>query len=227
MRFKDVFSIIGPAMVGPSSSHTAGAVRIGRVARKLCGALPAQADITLYGSFADTYEGHGTDLALAGGLLDMDTDDPRIPRSLELAEESGLAIRFKTAHTTVGHPNTAKLSLKGESVKLDLQGASIGGGSIEIVSVDGFDVSFSAVYPTLIVCHQDEPGVIADLTDALRKEGVNIGSMDLDRKARSGEAMTVLELDSKVTVPLTERLLALPHVRKVSVVDLAEGENSL
>ncbi|WP_010273486.1 L-serine ammonia-lyase, iron-sulfur-dependent subunit beta [Paenibacillus senegalensis] len=222
MRFKDVFSIIGPAMIGPSSSHTAGAIRLGRVARQLFGELPQKAVIALYGSFAETYEGHGTDLALVGGLLDYETDDPRIPQSLQLAEEAGLEVVFSPAKKPAFHPNTATLQLSSDAIQLSVTGASIGGGNIEIISVDQFDVKFTGLYPTLVISHEDRPGMIADITAILRTMMINIGYMDVDRKARKGEAMTVIEIDTRPEPGLIEVIEKISSVSKVRVVDLTE-----
>ncbi|GIP37270.1 L-serine dehydratase, iron-sulfur-dependent subunit beta [Paenibacillus sp. J31TS4] len=225
MRFKDVFSIIGPAMIGPSSSHTAGAIRLGRVARCLFGSRPEHADITFYGSFADTYQGHGTDLAIVGGLLDYDTDDPRIPTSLDGAEEEGMDVTFRTSRTPAPHPNTARMNLKGGGRELTVTGASIGGGNIEISSINSFDVKFTGMYPTLVLSHEDRPGMIADITAILRIWNMNIGYMDLDRKSRNGEAMTVIEVDSPISGKLAEQIRSIGGMQEVGVVDLREGES--
>jgi L-serine dehydratase len=224
MRFKDVFSIIGPSMVGPSSSHTAGAARMGRVARQLLGAPPKKAEIIFFGSFAETYRGHGTDLAIVGGILDMATDDPRIPRSLELAEEAGLDVTIRTGSAITVHPNTAKMILSDGTRVVEVIGASIGGGNIEILSVDGFDVKFIAMYPTICVYHKDRPGFIAELTAVLSRRGINIGTMDVDRKQRNGDALTVIEVDSNITSEVKEEILALSDVEDVRIVDLEGGE---
>ncbi|MNN27518.1 L-serine dehydratase, beta chain [compost metagenome] len=222
MRFKDVFSIIGPAMVGPSSSHTAGAVRIGRSARQLLGAVPSRAEILFYGSFAATYQGHGTDTAIVGGLLDYATDDPRIPDSLQLAAQSGVTVSFAEGKGLYSHPNTAELWLTSEATgqSLTMTGTSIGGGSIEIVKVNGFTVRFSGVYPTLIISHSDVPGMIADMTQLFKSHGMNIGFMSVDRKSRSGEAVTVLELDAAVSPVLIKALKRISAVHDIRMVDL-------
>jgi len=226
MRFKDVFSIIGPAMVGPSSSHTAGAVRLGRVARQLFGDLPASVEIVLYGSFAETYQGHGTDLAIIGGLLDYDTDDPRIPTSMIMAKQLGVDYIFKQGKGQMGqslHPNTAKMILRLPKRELIIMGASIGGGNIEIFNIDAFDVNFTALYPTLVVYHRDRPGMIADVANVLGREGMNIGHMDVDRKERSGDAMTVIELDTAISAELMREIGAMDTVYEVKKVDLTES----
>jgi L-serine dehydratase len=223
MRFKDVFSIIGPAMVGPSSSHTAGAVRIGRTARQLFGPMPAESDIVFYGSFADTYQGHGTDLAIIGGLLDYDTDDLRIPQSIKDAEHLGMSIRFVKGRAQVKHPSTVKISLKSEKLQLVMIGSSIGGGNIEISSVNGFDVHFTSMYPTLVIVHDDRPGMIADVTNILKRENVNIGHMDVDRKGRNKEAMTVIEVDSPISEEIVREVEALSCVHEVKKINLTDG----
>ncbi|WP_127579472.1 L-serine ammonia-lyase, iron-sulfur-dependent subunit beta [Paenibacillus koleovorans] len=222
MRFKDVFSIIGPAMVGPSSSHTAGAVRIGRVARHLLGELPEQADILFYGSFADTYQGHGTDLAIIGGLLDFDTDDPRIPNSITIAEQLGMKIVFRPGKGQFPHPNTAKLIVRAGEREAIVVGASIGGGNIEVLGINDFDVKFTAMYPTLIVFHEDRPGMIAEVTRILSRDSVNIGHMSVDRRGRSGEAVTVIDVDGSITDALVEEIEQLSTVKEVRKVDLTE-----
>jgi len=227
MRFKDVFSIIGPSMVGPSSSHTAGAVRIGRAARRIFGELPEQVDIKLYGSFAETYQGHGTDLALVGGLLDYDTDDLRLRDALKLAEDSAMKITFSTAFHTSIHPNTAELTLMKGNRKDVIAGSSIGGGNIEMLGVNGFDVKFTMNYPTLLIFHKDRPGMLADVTHILGDGDVNIGYMDVDRKGRSGDALTVVETDEPVALQLLERIRSLTDVTRVSSADLKAGEVSV
>ncbi|TXK71915.1 L-serine ammonia-lyase, iron-sulfur-dependent subunit beta [Paenibacillus sp. N3.4] len=223
MRFKDVFSIIGPDMVGPSSSHTAGAVRIGRAARQLFGSQPNEAKITLYQSFADTYRGHGTDVALAAGLLDWGTQDERIPQALHHAAEQGLIIDYVRAGggaVGVYHPNTAKLKLQSDSCTMLVTGSSIGGGNIEIVGIDHFDIRFTCLYPTLAIFHVDRMGVLADITREISKFSLNIGHMDVDRTGRSGEALTVIEADGEIEKELIDSINAIEGIRLIRVVDL-------
>ncbi|MDF2669513.1 MAG: sdaAB [Paenibacillus sp.] len=222
MRFKDVFSIIGPAMVGPSSSHTAGAVRIGRVARHVLGELPDEAEIIFYGSFADTYQGHGTDLAIIGGLLDFDTDDYRIPTSISIAEQLGMSIRFRPGKGQFPHPNTAKLVVRVGEREITVVGASIGGGNIEMLSINDFDVKFTAMYPTLVIFHEDRTGMIAEVTRLLSRDHVNIGHMSVDRRGRSGEAITVIDVDGSISDAIILEIEQLSTVREVKKVDLTE-----
>ncbi len=222
-RFKDVFSIIGPAMVGPSSSHTAGAVRIGRTARILFQAVPERVDIVMFGSFAETGKGHGTDVALIAGLLGYETDDLRIPDAMKDAAEQGMNIRFSTGKGFVRHPNTVKLQLSNETRALSLTGSSIGGGNIEITEVNGFNVQFTSSYPTIVLMHDDRPGFIAEVTNILSKAAINIGRMDVDRKGKNREAMTVIEVDSPLPADVLDQIGALSRVHEVIKVDLASS----
>ncbi|WP_411347588.1 L-serine ammonia-lyase, iron-sulfur-dependent subunit beta [Paenibacillus sp. WLX2291] len=220
MRFKNVFNIIGPSMVGPSSSHTAGAARLGRAARQLLGQQPEHVDIILYGSFAETYWGHGTDLALVGGLLDYSTDDDRLPDAAEEADRLGMTIQFDKGSGNYPHPNFVRLRLRAGEQHAELAGASIGGGNIEIHELNGFDLKGSGQYPTLVVEHMDSKGVLADITRTLSEAELNIGFMDVDRKSRSGEAMTLIELDGVPADEILTRIVALPHVTRAGVIDL-------
>ena len=196
----DVFSIIGPVMVGPSSSHTAGAVRIGNVARILLGREPVEADITFYGSFARTYRGHGTDKAILAGIMGLDTDDTRIRRSFEDAEDRGLSYRFRTGHGMEKHPNTAHIRLKDrEGREAEMEGASVGGGSIVITQVNGLEVNFSGEFDTLIILHRDVPGVIAKVTTLLTEHEINICHIQLNRTQRGGDAVMTIETDDRIS----------------------------
>ncbi|WP_334073762.1 MULTISPECIES: L-serine ammonia-lyase, iron-sulfur-dependent subunit beta [Paenibacillus] len=220
MRFKNVFSIIGPAMVGPSSSHTAGAVRIGRFARQLLGEPPKEARICFYGSFAETYKGHGTDLAVVGGILDYRTDDERIRRSLQIAEDSGIQVQFSTGTAPGLHPNTVKIVLSAGEKTCEVTGASIGGGTISIRQMNGFEAKCSGELPTLVVEHADRQGVLAGITALFSREDVNIGYINTDRKGRTGEALTVVEADQVIPDSLIGEISALPHISRVSLIHL-------
>ncbi|OBZ17577.1 L-serine ammonia-lyase, iron-sulfur-dependent subunit beta [Bacillus sp. FJAT-26390] len=223
MRFKDVFSIIGPGMIGPSSSHTAGAVRLGRVARGLFGEQPEQADIIFYGSFAATYSGHGTDLAVIAGLLQFDTDDERVPDSLDLADKLGMKVTFQTGSGAAVHPNTLAINLLSGSKSAQMTGCSIGGGNIEVVEVNGFDLKFTANYPTLILFHDDQPGVLASITRLLSDANINIGYMDVDRKGRLGQAATAVETDGEISEELLAKAKRLDHVNNLNYINLNGG----
>ncbi len=213
----NLFEIIGPVMVGPSSSHTAGAVRIGNIGRRLLGEEIKDARIFLYGSFLTTGKGHGTDRALIAGLLGLDVDDARIPQSFSLASHSGLSFKFDTAELKNAHPNSVKMIITGTSGKsLEFIAASIGGGRIEVEELDGVRAVFSGEHPTLIVHNLDQPGYVAEVTALLEHESVNIGTMQLYRAKRGGSAVMVLECDQEIPGDTINRLSSLNGVEKVT-----------
>lgn len=200
-------------MIGPSSSHTAGAVRIGRVAGALLGEPAARARILLHGSFAKTYKGHGTDKALVAGIMGMLPSDPRIRGSLSLAGEFGLSVEFFTGTVEDAHPNTAVITLwdaAGNSV--EVQGASIGGGNILVTKFNGMDVAVTGQYVTLIVLHWDRPGVIAEVAALLGESEINIANFRLSRETKGGRAVMSIELDAAASEDITEAVRALPGV---------------
>ena len=192
--------IIGPVMVGPSSSHTAGAARIGKVAYKLLGERVVHADVFLHGSFATTGRGHGTDRALLAGLMGFKVDDPRIPDAFALAEDAGMTWRFGVIDLgSEAHPNSVLLKLKGESGKeLSVVAASVGGARIHVTQLDGLAVSFSGDLPTIIIHHIDQPGKIAEVASLLERKNINVASMRLYRAHRGGHAVMVFECDSEI-----------------------------
>ena len=219
----DIFDILGPVMVGPSSSHTAGAVRIGRMARTLLGAEVARADIGLHGSFADTGQGHGTDRALVAGLLGMKPDDLGIPESFEIAVGQGLEFRFRTVHLRDAHPNTAVLAVESaDGRKLVLRAASTGGGRIRVDRLDGVEVSFTGNFNTLVVRHQDVAGELARILNELSVCGVNIANMSLCRDRRGGAAMTVAETDQRIPREVLARIRTLYGVLGVTYYEKEE-----
>ena len=213
----DIFDILGPVMVGPSSSHTAGAVRIGRMARTLLGAEVVRADIGLHGSFAQTGQGHGTDRALVAGLLGMRPDDLGIPESFAIAANRGLAFRFHTVSLRDAHPNTAVLTAESaDGRKLTLQAASTGGGRIRVDRLDGVEVSFTGDFNTLVVRHRDVAGELARILNELSLSGVNIANMSLCRDRRGGAALTVAETDQRVQRDVLDRIRGLYGVLGVT-----------
>lgn len=215
-----IFDIIGPVMVGPSSSHTAGAVRIGYICYKLMDEPIRNVHIGLYGSFLATGRGHGTDRALVAGLLGMKPDDVRIPDSFEIAREKGMKYEFGEAKLTGANPNTAVLSLEGESGRmLEIIAESIGGGRIKVRKIDGLDANFSGDYPTLVVHNVDEPGHIAMMTEILRAQSVNIATMQLYRECPGGMAVTVIECDQEIPKEALEGLERAPGIIKVTYCD--------
>lgn len=214
----NLFDIIGPVMVGPSSSHTAGAVRIGNVCRKLLAEEIKEADIGLYGSFLHTGRGHGTDRAIVAGLLGYEVDNPGIPDSLIAAEKKGVKVSFFAAELGEdAHPNSAMINMTSVSGKeLSVVGESLGGGRIRISQIDGLTANFSGEYPTLIVHNLDQPGHVAEVTSMLEHKYVNIATMQLYRSRRGGRAVMVLELDSEVPEDGLEWLKKLEGVVKVT-----------
>ncbi len=215
----NVFDIIGPIMIGPSSSHTAGAVRLGRVAWKILGEKAVRADIALSGSFAQTYRGHGTDKALVAGIMGFHSDDGRIRGSLQLAEQSGLAVTLREVSIPGAHPNTARISLTGVSGKtVEIQGTSVGGGNILVTELNGMAVSFTGQYNTILVLHRDKPGAIAAVTQFMAESGVNIGNFRLSRPRKGGEALMTIEVDGEVSDGLMGRLQALEPVQQAVLI---------
>ena len=216
----NLFDIIGPVMIGPSSSHTAGAARIGRVARQLLGEPPVKAVVSFHGSFEKTYRGHGTDRAVVGGLLDMAVDDERLRRSLHIAKEQGLEVTFRAVHLRDAHPNTVVVEAVGESGRLvRVQAASIGGGSIRVQYLDGLEVGFSGEKITLVIRHTDAPGAIAMVTRLLSEAGINIATMRVFRHEVGGKACMAIELDARPEPALLAALRALPGLKDVTLLD--------
>ena len=217
----NIFDIMGPIMVGPSSSHTAGAVRMGRVARHLLGSQPVKAEILLHGSFAATGAGHGTDRAIVAGLLDMAPDDPAIPRSLQLAQDAGMAISIRPIELRDAHPNTAILNLtNGEGRTLSVSASSLGGGRIRINAIDGMEASFSGDYPTLIIRNEDKPGIVSDVSYILSRQNANIATMQLYRDRRGGLAVMVIECDAPLSPAVREELARLDGVVRCTYLDM-------
>lgn len=217
-----ISDIIGPVMVGPSSSHTAGADRIGMIARRILGEEVVSADIGLHGSFLATGRGHGTDRALVAGIMGIPVDDERIPNSFIIAKERGL---FYQIHgVNLGdevHPNSVRLELRGESGKsVELIASSIGGGRIKVVEIDGIPVSFSGDLATLIVHNLDQPGYVAEVTSMLEKQSVNIATMQLNRSNRGGNAIMVIECDAEVPECTIRSLEALDGVLNVTYISM-------
>lgn len=208
--------MIGPVMIGPSSSHTAGVVRIARVALKLLGSFPEEAEITFYNSFARTYEGHGSDRAIIAGLMDFKTDDKRIKDALELAKEKGLIFRFKSVgNASTLHPNTIKLNLKRAGNTLEVIGESRGGGIINIAEVNGFKADFSANLHSLIITASDVKGSVAFIADVLAHDECNIATMSVSRKGKNDLACLVIEMDSGIKPVTLAYLQSLSWVKEI------------
>lgn len=205
-----VFDIVGPRMTGPSSSHTAGAVRMAHVARHIADRDVAKARFTLYGSFAETGRGHGTDKALIGGILGMEPDDPNIKFAYEIARRQGVLIDVAFSDEVSEQPNTARMEIIGSNGKrTEVVGVSVGGGNILITEINGLNVELTGDYPTLIVQHHDEPGVIAEVTHVLAQLKVNIAFMKVFRHGRGEDAYMCIETDQAVTDEMQAMIRAL------------------
>lgn len=217
----NIFDILGPVMVGPSSSHTAGAVRIGNISRRLLGDKPVKAEIYLHGSFALTGVGHGTDKAIIAGLLGMETDDMRIPESFEIAVKEGLEYSIGTVNLKEAHPNSVLLKLKGEGGReLEIIASSVGGGRINVEEIDGIKTQFSGDYPTLVVHNEDRPGHVAQVTSALSHHGINIATLKLFRDKRGGYAVMIAETDQPIPENVVKWIERSEGVIKVTYINV-------
>lgn len=224
MLYLNIFDIMGPVMVGPSSSHTAGAARMGLIARKLLGFQPARADIALHGSFAATGAGHGTDKAIVAGLLGMAPDDPNIPRSFYLAKEAGLEVNVHSVTLRDAHPNTAVMALTGSRGRtVTVSASSLGGGRIRVNSIDGLEAAFSGDLPTLVIRGKDEPGIVSEVSYCLARRGANIATMQLYRDRRGGLSVMVIECDQPVSGEILDDIGLLGGVVRCIYLDLGEG----
>lgn len=218
----NIFDVIGPVMIGPSSSHTAGAVRLGKLALAILGEPVKEAVIGLHGSFAQTYKGHGTDLALAAGLQGWGTDDARIPKSFEALQQAGMTISFKTINLgDLAHPNSVKFWLTGvKGNTCQVTGTSIGGGRVSITNIDDFPVEFSGEFPAILTMHNDRPGAIALVTSILSTHGVNVAQMRVFRKQKGGLAVMIVETDQPVEDAEVIVISKLPHIESVRRIQL-------
>ncbi len=225
-QYHSVFDIIGPVMVGPSSSHTAGVVKIGLMARAIFQLPPKAVDIHLYGSFAETYQGHGTDIALVGGLLNLQPADPALRRSLLLAKKQHLIINFyPDAATKTANPNTVKLILKHPEKQMKITGVSIGGGKALITKIDQITTDISADLITIVITHQDRPGMIYQVSRVLNEAEINIATMKVRREAKGALAMMLIEVDNCEVRPISAKLKMITGINEVIVIDLKETKD--
>lgn len=220
MAFISVFDVLGPNMIGPSSSHTAGAAIIAYLAQKMITPPLRRADFRLYGSFAKTYRGHGTDRALVGGILGFSADDERIRDSFALAKQQGLEFRFIPDETeTDVHPNTVEIRMENAAGRvMTVRGESLGGGKVRIVGINGVKVDFTGEYNALIVVQRDKPGVVAHITKILSDRDVNIAFMRLFREQKGHTAYTIVESDQRLPEGVDALLLENPNITDVMVV---------
>lgn len=215
-----IFNVLGPIMIGPSSSHTAGAARLGKIAKIIAADKIEQVTFWLHGSFAKTYKGHGTDKALVAGILGMEPSDIRLRNALDIAKKSGIEVKFKEINIPEAHPNTVKFEIKCiEGKKCEVIGTSIGGGNIEINEINGNKVNFTGEYPTLITCHQDIPGTVAKITNILYDKSVNIAFMKLIRSQKGKAATLTFEVDSSITEEMVMKIKEISGINKVVVIN--------
>lgn len=221
MAFISVFDVIGPNMVGPSSSHTAGAASIALLAKKMIGEKISKIRFTLYGSFAKTYKGHGTDKALVGGILGFETDDVRIRDSFSIAKEQGLDFEFvcNNEENEDIHPNTVDMDITGESGRrLTVRGESLGGGKVMLTRINGVKVQFTGEYHALIVIQRDHPGVVAGITSVLSSWDVNIAYLRVFREEKGGLAYTIVESDEEISEKAVDVIKKNPAIKDIMLV---------
>lgn len=219
MQEYSIFDIIGPVMVGPSSSHTAGAAKIGRIARNILGAEPVKIHILLHGSFAATYRGHGTDRALVGGILGMEPHNPLIRDALYIAGQKGIQLTIETGNLGDVHPNTARVILEsGSGETVEVIGSSIGGGQVKIIQVDGFSLEMSGEYTTLVCTYHDRPGMVAKVSSILAQHKVNIAFMRVSRRSSDRKALMVLETDQSIPPEAVAEIQDLAELERAKVI---------
>jgi L-serine dehydratase len=220
MKNYSIFDILGPIMIGPSSSHTAGAERLGRAAKRISGGEIKAVTFYLHGSFAKTQKGHGTDRALVAGILGMETYDERIKNSFDIAKEKGIAINFEEADLGDVHPNTVKIIIhKADGTDVEVIGSSIGGGSISIINIDGDAMEFSGEYPVIIIKHCDKRGIISKISFALAMGNINIAALKVEREVKGEFATTVVETDNDISKDLVEELRGIDSVISVRAIN--------
>lgn len=214
-KYRSVFEIIGPVMIGPSSSHTAGAVRIGQIAAKVYGGLAQKAKITFYGSFAHTYKGHGTDVAIIAGILGMETYDSRIPYAYREAEKSNLEIEIEENFDPVQFPNTAKVELSGSLDSTSIIGVSVGGGTIQILKINGFECHITGENPAVLVFHYDVKGRIAAVTNVIAENEINVSHLEVSRQEKGKIALMIFQTDEPMPDEVLNKLRSIHEITRV------------
>lgn len=205
-------------MVGPSSSHTAGAVKIGQFAKKLFNSEIKTIEVIFYGSFAKTYKGHGTDIAIVGGILGFKTDDSRMKHSIDIAKDRGINVIFNEDYSEVEHPNTARIILSNEIKLSEIIGVSIGGGNIKISELNGFKINLYGEYTTLLVENYDKFGAVADVTNILAKYKINIAHMEVSRHTKGENALMIIEIDDKINKDIIKEISTLKNIKNTVVL---------
>lgn len=219
MKYNSVFEIIGPIMVGPSSSHTAGAVKIGHFAKYLFKEDIKKIDIIFYGSFAKTYKGHATDVAIVGGIMEFETDNKSMSQSIDIAKQKGIKISFNQNYDSVEHPNTVKIIISNNNKSLEVVGVSIGGGNIKIIELNGFKINLYGEYTTLLIENNDKFGAVADISNILAKNKINIAHMEVSRDIKGKNALMVIEIDDIISDETINSIKYLNNIKNYKVVD--------
>lgn len=214
-----ILDIMGPVMVGPSSSHTAGTARLGRVAHEILAEGPVELRFHLHPPLAATFRGHGSDFALVGGALGLAVDDPRIPEAIRIAEQAGVRVDFLEEDLGDVHPNTVRVEARGETREAEIIGSSIGGAAIEVFSINGFAARFKGDSPTILLFYRDRPGMIHEATEILAREGINIASLACSRKQRGKDAFMQIDIDSPVSTEALAEILRLPDMTEGRYLD--------
>jgi L-serine dehydratase len=218
-RKVSILDVMGPVMVGPSSSHTAGTARLGRVAREILDEDPVAVHFFLHPPLASTYRGHGSDFALVGGSIGLNVDDPRIPEAIRIAEQMGVDITFSEEDLGDVHPNTVRIEIKGKTREAEIAGSSIGGGVIEVFKINGFQTRFKGDSPTLLLFYRDRPGMISEATKIIAEEGINIASLSCSRKQRGKDAFMQIDVDSPLSAAALQRIYAIGDVARAQYLD--------
>ena len=218
-RKVSILDVMGPVMVGPSSSHTAGTARLGRVAREILDQDPVEVHFFLHPPLAATYRGHGSDFALVGGAIGLNVDDPRIPEAIRIAEQMGVSIAFSDEDLGEVHPNTVRVEIRGANREAEIVGSSIGGGVIEVFRINGFSTRFKGDSPTLLLFYRDRPGMIAEVANIIAEEGVNIASLYCSRKQRGRDAFMEVDVDSPISAGALRRICSLADVAEARYLD--------
>lgn len=214
-----IFQVAGPLMIGPSSSHTAGAAKIGKAARQIVGADFDEVRFGLFGSFDKTGQGHGTDRALLAGVMGLNEYDEEIPNSFEIAAKAGIKFEFHSVDLDNAHENTAIITFfKNGEKKIEIQGASTGGGNIRIEKIDGYDIGVTGMLPTIFVRQDDKKGVISHVATILAENDINVATMRVSRSGKSEEAICVIEIDDAIDDALVEKLKDYKHIKSVRLI---------
>jgi L-serine dehydratase len=218
-RKVSILDVMGPVMVGPSSSHTAGTARLGRVAREILDEDPVDVHFFLHPPLAATYRGHGSDFALVGGSIGLSVDDPRIPEAIRIAEQMGVNVQFSEEDQGDVHPNTVRIEIRGKNRQAEIAGSSIGGGVIEVFKINGFQTRFKGDSPTLLLFYRDRPGMISEATKIIAEEAINIASLSCSRKQRGKDAFMQIDVDSPLSAAALKRLCSMPDVAEARYLD--------